>query len=391
MKTILTLLASLLLVSNMFAGPTTTTTTTQTTTASAAPAPEEMLMLSSAAELKLYALSSITSASSFVWGQSILRSVGDVTSIYVEGDVDQVTERLLLPGNQFRFKVRNNNEVYVYATLNNSSGESLFTSYAPAAPIAGGGQLVINPTLRLQMNWVIPVYFPGAQYATIYYTDDQGNSWQENLNVGNGKIYFPVNYAGRGTLVVGRQYPNNATGGYDLEVAYNLTTGALIQSQVIASQVGYVGIENYIAFSDKLSPTIGTLVLTTSMTPPSKDQWGFISPPTGSIKLESTQEGASRPFKLNVSFSCTPQELGTIQAFAYDPTTADADGFVDEFPGVVTTTSFQTPSGTTQTNVTVTWTVTRNTATSKWLWRLETTGFNKQAKPQPPYYGVGKG
>lgn len=393
MKKLFTLLAGFLLVTSQVAAQTTTTTTTTTSNAAApAPAPEEMGMLATPALLKTYALSEVAAANSFVWGQSILSSVGEVRNLYVTGDVDEVIGKLMLdPSNKFKFKIRDTSTLSVYASLLNSDGDSLFNSYTDVTPFANpNGGFSISPALRLYMNWTIPVKFQGAQYARIEYTDPStGENWTVNLNVSNGKIYFPVQYTGRGTLIIGRQYPNGNTPGYDLELAYALKDGLLIQSKALSGQASYAGIENYEYANDKFMAPTGPLMLNTNMAPPAKDQWSFVSPPTGAIKLETTPVGTSRPFKVTVSFACEPSLLGKIEAYIYDPDTVDSEGFVDEFPGIVNITSQTNSNGTTTTVVSVTWTITNNgikAGSSKWRWRFESAGFNKQTKPSRPYY-----
>jgi len=394
MKTLFTLLAGFLLVTQVVAQTTTTTTTTTASSAAApASAPEELGMLATPALLKTYALSEVAAADSFVWGQSILASVGEVRSIYVKGDVDEVIGELMFnPSNKFKFKVRDTSTLSVYGSLVNSDGDVLFNSYASVTPVINGsGVLSIYPTLRLYMNMTIPVKFEGAQHARIEYIDPStGESWTENLNVSNGKIYFPVQYAGKGTLVIGRQYPSGNTPGYELEVAYTLKDGLLIQSKDISGQVGYVGIQNYKYANDKFMAQTGLLLDSADMEPPAKDQWSFVSPPTGAIKLETTPVGTSRPFKMTLSFRCEPSALGSIEAYIYDPDTVDSEGFVNEYPGIVNITSYTDSNGiATTTVVSITWNITNNgikANSSKWRWRLESAGFNKQKKPTRPYY-----
>lgn len=396
MKTLFTLLAGFMLVTSQAVAQTTTTTTTTTTSSAVAPAsaPEKMDMLASAAELKNYALSEVAAANSFVWGPSILTSVGEVRSLYVAGDVDEVIGKLMLdPSNKFKFKIRDASTLNVYASLTNEDGDGLFNSYTDVTPFANpNGGFSISPALHLYMNWTIPVKFPGAQYARIEHIDpNTGESWTVNLNVSNGKIYFPAQYAGRGTLIVGRQYPNgNTPAGYDLELAYTLKDGLLIQSKVLSGQASYAGIENYEYANDKFMAPTGPLMLNTNMAPPAKDQWSSVSPPTGAIKLETTPVGTSRQFKVTVSFACEPSLLGNIEAYIYDPDTVDSEGFVNEYPGIVNITQQTNGNGTATTVVSVTWTITNNgikASSSKWRWRFESAGFNKQSKPSRPYYG----
>lgn len=394
MKTLFTFLTGFMLVTSQAVAQTTTTTTTTVTPNASAPAaaPKEMEMLATPALLKTYALSQVAAANSFVWGQSILSSVGEVRSLYITGDVDEVIGGLMLnPSNQFKFKIRDTSTLNVYASLMNSDGDGLFNSYTDVKPITNSnGGFSIYPTLRLYMNMTIPVKFPSAQYARIDYTDpNTGESWTENLNVSNGKIYFPVQYAGRGTLVVGRQYPNGNTPGYDLELAYTLKDGLLIQSKNVSGQTGYAGIQNYKYANDKFMAQTGLLLDSADMEPPAKDQWTFVSPPTGAIKLEKTPVGTSRPFKITLSFRCEPSALGNIEAYIYDPDTVDSEGFVNEYPGIVNVTSYTDSNGiATTTVVSVTWNITNNGVkanSSKYQWRIESTGFNKP-KPSSPYY-----
>lgn len=391
MKTLFTLLAGFLLVTSQAVAQTTTTTSSAE---APAPAPEELGMLVSPALLKTYALSQVAAANSFVWGQSILSSVGEVRSLHITGDVDEVIGKLMLDSsNQFKFKIRDASTLNVYASLMNSDGDSLFNSYTDVTLFANpSGGFSINPALRFYMNWTIPVKFPGAQYARIDYTDPStGESWTENLYVSNGKIYFPVQYTGRGTLIVGRQYPNGNAPGYELEVAYTLKDGFLIPSKDVSGQAGYAGIENYEYANDSFMAPTGLLMLAMNMAPPAKDQWSFVSPPTGAIKLETTPVGTSRPFRVIVSFACEPSALGNIEAYIYDPDTVDNEGFVDEYPGIVSVTSQTNPNGTTTTVVSVTWTITNNgikANSSKWRWRFECAGF-KKLKPSRPYYNGG--
>lgn len=396
MKTLFTLLAGFLLVTSQAVAQTTTTTTTTTTSSAAAPAPapEELGMLATPALLKTYALSQVAAANSFVWGRSILSSVGEVRNLYVSGDVDEVIGKLMLdPSNKFKFKIRDASTLSVYTSLKNSDGDGLFNSYTDVTPFANpNGGFSISPALRFYMNWTIPVKFEGAQYARIEYTDPTtGESWTQDLNVFGGKIFFPVQYAGRGTLIVGRQYPNgNTPAGYDLELAYTLEDGFLIQSKEVSGQAGYAGIQNYKYANDKFMASTGLLLDSANMEPPAKDQWSFVSPPTGAIKLETTPVGVSRPFRMTVSFACEPSLLGNIEAYIYDPDTVDSEGFVNEYPGIIDITSQTNPDATTTTIVSVTWTITNNgikANSSKWRWRFESAGFNKQAKPSRPYYG----
>lgn len=355
--------------------------------------PEDMLMLSSPAELKQYALSQVAAGESWVWGEAITASIGSIQYISINGDVDDVLNGFVQPNNQFLFNVRDTNQpVHVYTSLLNKNGEGLFSDFTSVLPVNGPGGLTINPTAKMKMVPTIPVEFASATYASIFYEDENGNKWQQNLNVRNNKIYFPVEYAGRGTLVVGRQYPQNGAIGYSLEIAYDLSTGTVIQSETVFGQTQYAGVENYIGLSDEFAPQTGVLAFVTSMAPPAKDTWNFVSPPTGSIKLVSTPEGTNRTCRLVISFRCTIAELGTTEALIYDPKTVDSEGFVTEYPGMITKSQIQTPDGP-QTTLTITWTVTRSGPdVAKWQWRIESEGFNNQKKPQPPYYGgVDKG
>jgi hypothetical protein len=352
--------------------------------------PENMSMLTSPAELKLYALSNVTGGDSQVWGDAMISNTSSKTYIRISGDAETTVAGFMEPGNQFRFKVRDiTKPMYVYSNLLDKNGNTLFSDYTTVTPVNGAGGLTIYPTVRLRMNPIIPVAVTGATYARINYQDENGNQWQQDVSVSNGVLYFPAEYAGKGTLIVGKKYPTNGASDYDLEIAYNLATGEAIETQTVFGQNAYTAIENHITYTDKFAPQVGILAMTTSMSAPSKDGWSVVSPPTGSIKLESTPEGVSRQFKLLISFPCSIADLGTLAAYTYDPSTVDAEGYVNEYPGTISKSQIQTVNGP-QTTLTITWTVSRGPATTQWLWRIESSSFNTQRKVQPPYYGNAK-
>lgn len=394
MKTILTLCVSFMLATLGIAQTTpviTSTTSTTSSTTTPVAAPEELDMLTSIAGLKSYALNQVTRGSVYIWGQTILASVGEVRSFHAYGDADEILGKLMMdPANKFKFQIRGPGPLTVFGELANNDGDTMFSSYGETTPISVPSGCVIYPVLRIYMNQTIAVRVPAAEYAWIDYTNPAGEKWTQQLNVFNEKIYFPAQYAGRGTLIIGRRFPSGNNPGYELEIAYNLNDGKRIITPTTQGNVMYAGIENHEYANDKFMNSTGPLLHNVYMGAPSKSQWGFVSPPTGAIRLENTPVGTSRVYKVSVAFQCEPSDLGTIEAPIYDLATVDSQGVVTEYLATITTTRTTNTNGAVTTIVEATWTI-KNNGGSKWCWRFESSGFNKQLPPSPPSTPGGAG
>ncbi len=385
------ILANLML-ALLFISPTLAATATTAATVSVEALPESLP--TTKADLLGYALSNGRYGYTSIWSQKILASVGEKRYINVTGtDADDVVKKLTDPAEEFRFKVYDPDaDIYAYSSVSDTYGYQLFQSeFKVIATEKLDGKLVLKSTsLNLKLAWEIPFHLPNATQARIEYTDAYGKSWTKYLNVFNGVVLFPVQYAsGNGTLIITCYYPNDGT---TVDTAYSTATGEKIPGIETTGTI-VSAIENHVSGNDASLTTGSPLLLNLLATAPSTNQWNIVTPPSASIKLSSTQVGGKRFCVFTFQVNCSKQQLGTIEAWAYDPARVDSDGTVEQIGGNVSINE-TVVQGLPTTTVSVTWNLDNDGTTpdgSKWTLLIEASGYEKQGTPQPPYYDGGKG
>ena len=368
-----------------------TTTTTTSVVSVAPPAPESLPLTKS--DLLGYALASAKSGYTSIWSRELLASADENRLVSVVGnDADDVVKKLSDPTNIFKFKVwKATAEIYAYSGISDTFGYQLFQSdFQQIKTEQNGANLVLKfGSLNLKMAWVIPFHIKDVASARVEHVDANGNRWTEDLNVYNETLFFPTQDASAtGTLIVSCYNPIT---GVTVETAYSTSTGVKMPGVSTSGPIVST-IENHVSGDDTGLASGASLNLIETIIPPATDGWSIVTPPSASFKLTSTPVGSTRNCVWTMVMVGTPEQLGTIQAWAYDPARVAADGTVEQIAGtvsVVHTVSF----GSHTTTVTVRWTLNNDGATvngSKWLTLLEAS-YNGQGKPQPQSYAGGKG
>lgn len=396
---------ALSIVATGFAGPTTTTTPTTVTTVQvgtpvADTPPPETLPIGTKAQLKNFALNSVVHGQAILYTETQVYTPESVGSFYVTGsDADDVLTQLNTPSNVFSIKTYDKTApLYLWSSLTDKDGDALFRGNAnPQTTESGGGLRLQNANLNLKMSWTIPIPIANVQSATIKHVNADGSTWNEELYVHNGKVFFPVQSAEtQGTLIVGR-YPQNgnAPAGYEFNLAYDIKSSTRVNSTAITGN-SFAAIENHVKFSDyQGTSTTSPMVFTTSMKPPTSGPYQeIIAPPSGKISFTqaNTPVGTIRPCTMKLLINCKPQQLGSIKAWAYDKRQIAADGTVTEFPATITT-SYTNTNGVPYTTVNATWSIANpgndgaNGGDIEIYFEID--GFEKQSPPQQPYYGNG--
>lgn len=387
MKHIFTLIlaVSFVLTASLSAGPTTEGGTTYQGE------PPATLPISTKASLKSWAMNSVRGASSNIWSDGMLKSLEQVQSLNVVGKgADDVLKKLSDPSLQFKMRTYEKTKpVYLWATMTDADGWSLFETQFLQATLSetSSGLQIVNSNLQFRMGWSVPIPFSNAVAARIEHVEANGSQWTESLQVYNGKIYFPVQYAEtNGTLIVTTYYPYGGPAlspGESFDTAYGLKTGEKIKGDSILGAPTFA-IENHLYGSDAGQSSAGPLVLSGVMVPPvnpNLDPYTVVSPPTATFNV-TAPAGTKRMCRMTITIKTT-WDLGPIEAWAYDPNRVDTDGTTAEFPGSVTTTSV---GGVV--TITATWYLDNDVGALKgsdWKVYFVIGGYEVQGPPQSPY------
>jgi hypothetical protein len=386
MKIIITLITFCLAIT---AQAFTVTATTETATVEAVTVPAttitlpEELPIGSKAMLTAYALSRAKMVSAQLWSESILSFDGEVSYLFFWGEgADDLIQKVNSPTSTFNVRVYDPvKPLYLYGYIGDENGDALFDSYSNVVQTetVGTNALILkNAKLEFRLSWIIPIPIEGVTGGYIKHEGEDGKEWYEEVWVSNGKVHFPVSYAGTGgTLIL---FSSNSSS------AYNISTGKKIIPTTVAGGVS-TSIQNHFYATDAGSSPASQLVVSGRLTPPATNNWEVVTPPTATFKV-TVPQGNKRTCKMTVVVSKTLTSLGTISAWAYDPARVDQSGSVTEISGYVST---STSGG--DTVITVTWTLDNDTGAdaSNWNCYLEIGAYEAQSPPTEPYYYGGKG
>lgn len=367
----------------------TPTTTSVTETYQGEP-PTDVPVFSKAA-LKVWAMSQVTIGSVNSWSEGYLSSTMSTQGYTVLGsDADDVLYKLADPNNEIRaITYDRTKRVYVWSELRNSDGDSLFvSSFMEASKSETPTQVFIQGNLSLKMARYIPIRFPNAVSAYIRHVDSTGQEWTQEVKVIDGKLYYPIDYAGtQGTLIVQTYYPRGGPAispGDSWQTAYNIGTGSKIQNTAVSGNIRST-IENHLNASDSGLASGQVLVASGVMTPPVDPKinpWESVAPPSVSFKLQNTAAGTRRTCIMSVTIHPT-FDLGTVQAWAHDPKRIGSDGAVTEIAGIVRVTN--QPNG--DVLIISTWILDNDTdrpGGCKWFGYLIIGGYEIQIPAQQP-------
>ncbi|MES2060115.1 MAG: hypothetical protein V4438_03730 [Patescibacteria group bacterium] len=353
--------------------------------------PPASLPIASKAMQKAFNWSEAHHGYAYIWSESLLTSFGEIRNINVTGkNADDVLKKLSSSSFQTRTYDKSK-PVYIWSYLSNDDGDQLFQSnFAEVKLIEKAGVLTIQSTpIELQMAGYTPIEFPNAVSARIEHVGANGEKWEEELQVYNGKIYYPSQY-GRtdGTLIVTSYYPLGGpaiTPGESLDTAYDLSTGDKSPTTLIAGNPS-MAIENHLYATDVGYASASQLIVSKRMIPPVDpivDQWTIVAPPTAMFNVNSTP-GKKRVCKVSMTIKSSATKLGVVKAWAYDPNRTAADGTVQELGGTITT----SVSGQ-DVLITSTWNLDNDVNTaggSDWIVYFEIDGYEVQGPPTAPYY-----
>lgn len=349
----------------------------------------DTLPIDSLASLESYCRSNAKSGYKGVWGTKILNSAGSVTNVPVTGkNADEVLRNLSKPGNSFKFKVTDATKpVYVYGGVSDANGLPLFETWSvPVTLEADSNGMKFSAALEFRMAMWTCVEAPeDTIYAVIQY-EEGGKEWQVEVKIINGKLQFPVEYAGKqGVLLL----TISRSGSPSFQVAYNLASGTRIPG-VSTSGDTTTTLQNHIYASDRAMGTSGTLSAVGYMLPPTVSWWESVSAPSVTFNVNvraGNQRVCTARFIIRNAKLAT---LGTIKAFARDSLHPDADGTIEEIESFVINKS---ASGA-DVIIDVSWPL-RNDADeaegTDWDCFLEIDAYEKQRQPSEPYYGPGVG
>ncbi len=206
-------------------------------------------MLSSPGALRAYALSRVVSGDSYVWGDTMVYDSASKTWVRIEGDTPHgILFSLGGEEGTLVFKIADpvHDTVNRGGSLNDSHQNQLFYGweYGVRPVKVGNSWRFPTSTIELQMSSQIPIpVSKDTNSARIFYKDSEGNyRWTEYMDVWDGMLYFPAEYAGEnGQLVL---LSNNGS------ILVDLRTGQeIVPAQIVTSVQAELA--NYSHVSDK--------------------------------------------------------------------------------------------------------------------------------------------
>lgn len=121
--------------------------------------------------------------------------------------------------------INDSDEVYIFVTIRNSEGDPLWYGWGSSTPQEvekPGGKFLPETILNYSLADSPTKVGRGVAKARFYGTDGGGTEFSRNIDVANGKLYFPSLYAGKGILVLYDKSGN-------VLAEYDLTKGGQVQ------------------------------------------------------------------------------------------------------------------------------------------------------------------
>ncbi|MEI7513288.1 MAG: hypothetical protein WCJ74_01565 [bacterium] len=237
-KQIATFILAFALIGTSFAQtytkPTTPTPVTQTTITTPPPA---SLPIGSKGMLRAYALEQVAGSDMSIWSEAIMWSSDSVTNVYFHPEVAPSVDEAIqaLSFNWFNFKVSDKTKpLYVYASLHNKDGMSLFYGNVNASR-SENGLLVCPGGVEMKMGSWTPIYV-GENVKGASIRLDNGD--RVSLNVWNGYVFFQGDYTDKDGMIV----LDFDDGSSMQQIGYSLRTCLQVPLYKVSGTVGaYLG------------------------------------------------------------------------------------------------------------------------------------------------------